>query len=129
VSIPSRAARAMWRWGPLVAYLAVIFVGSSIPGLPDPGVSDKTAHLAEYGVLGVLMVRGLVGRAWTSPSLVAALSAVLLCALYAASDEVHQLFVPTRQFDVFDMIADASGAALAAGMLWAWGIIRRFSAR
>jgi VanZ family protein len=52
--------------------------------------------------------------------------AVVLAALYGISDECHQLFVPGRQFDVRDMVADALRASACAGVLWAWGIIRRF---
>jgi VanZ family protein len=32
--------------------------------------------------------------------------------LYALSDEVHQIFVPTRNFQVCDLIVDALGALL-----------------
>jgi VanZ family protein len=129
MTIEPRARRLLWAWAPLVAYMAIIFVGSSIGRLPDPGVSDKAAHLCEYAVLGVLMVRVLAGPGWRSPTCSVTLVAVLLSAAYGVSDETHQLFVPGRQFDVGDMAADACGAGLTAGALWAWGIIRRFSAR
>jgi VanZ family protein len=35
-----------------------------------------------------------------------------LCALYGASDEFHQAFVPYRTPDILDWITDVAGAAL-----------------
>lgn len=107
--------------------MAVIFVGSSIqtPEIPG-GFSDKTAHGSEYAVLGLLLARALAGPRWLSPSLPCALGAVILAALYGISDEYHQLFVPGRQYDVHDMLADAIGASMSAGGLWVWGMIKRY---
>ncbi len=125
--------RLRWRhllvfWGPVVVYLAVIFVGSSFPKLPEPpgGFSDKTAHATEYAVLGLLLARAIAGRGWLSLTLPCVAGAVVVATLYGVSDEYHQLFVPGRQFDVRDMMADATGAFLGAGALWGWGIIKRF---
>jgi len=52
---------------------------------------------------------------------------VLIAAAYGATDELHQYFVPGRQADVADLLADAIGAIAAAGAIWAWGIIARGS--
>jgi VanZ family protein len=49
----------------------------------------------------------------------------VIATLYGVSDEIHQAFVPLRTPDVRDVIADATGAALALGAAWAWSIIRR----
>jgi VanZ family protein len=111
--------------------MAVIFAGSSLSKLPDVpgGFSDRVAHACEYAVLGLVLARALGGPRWLSITLPPVVGAVVLAALYGVSDECHQLFVPGRQFDVHDMIADAFGASASTGVLWAWGIIRRFSAR
>lgn len=108
--------------------MAVIFAGSSISKLPDipGGFSDKTAHASEFAVLGLLMARALAGPRWLSIPFRVVLVAVVLVALYGVADEFHQLFVPGRDFDPRDMMADALGASASAGALWAWGIIRRF---
>jgi VanZ family protein len=45
--------------------------------------------------------------------------------LYGVSDEWHQSFVSGRTSDLLDVAADASGASLAAVVLWACGIIAR----
>jgi VanZ family protein len=82
-----------------------------------------------HAVLGLLMARGLAGPRWLSITIPYVVGAVVLAALYGVSDECHQLFVPGRQFDVRDMVADALGASASAGVLWAWGIIRRYCER
>jgi VanZ family protein len=114
----------------VIAYLVVIFAGSSMPGPRDipGGLSDKTAHFLEYAVLGLLLARALAGRRWLSIPLRYVVAAVVIAAAYAFSDEFHQLFVPGRVFDLHDMAADTLGASVAAGALWACGIIRRSSA-
>ncbi|MCM1049184.1 MAG: VanZ family protein [Clostridiales bacterium] len=62
----------------------------------------KAAHMTEYAVLAVLLYIWL-GK-WQA--------AVILAALYAASDEIHQLFVPGRAGRLGDVIIDSAGAFL-----------------
>jgi VanZ family protein len=108
-----------WLWLPIFAWMAVIFAMSSIPIRQAPGIldfpfSDKLIHTGEYAVLGFLIAR-LVGRR-TAGTLVIALTAVLaLC--YGVTDEIHQLYVPNRHFDLRDMMADLIGGALG-GCVW-----------
>ena len=42
--------------------------------------------------------------------------------IYAATDEIHQLFVPQRSGNGFDVCVDATGAFLA--LLVIWGVVR-----
>jgi VanZ family protein len=127
----SRARYLLWYWAPVVVFMAVIFVGSSISKLPDipGGLSDKTAHGAEYAVLGLLLARGLAGPRRLSISLPYVIAAVVLASLYGVADEWHQRFVPGRDFDVRDVMADLAGASASTMALWAWGIIRRYTER
>jgi len=39
---------------------------------------------------------------------------IIFAILYSFSDEIHQLFVPTRTFTVFDLMIDLSGILLAS---------------
>jgi VanZ family protein len=48
-----------------------------------------------------------------------------IVALYAASDEFHQRFVPTREASVVDVFIDTSGAALALIFIWIVGRWRK----
>ncbi len=120
-------------WLPLVAYCVLIFIQSSHPapeGLPDVPFMDKWLHLAGYGLLGALCDRAF-RRQWPRVPLRRLFwAAVIATALYGASDEFHQYFVPFRSADVLDAAADALGGLLgvvAFRRLSAWAA-RRFGA-
>jgi len=114
-------------WGPAWATMVLIFVLSSISGLgPIPGgVDDGVAHALQYAVLAALLLRGLAGARWRGVRVRAAALAVLLATLYGVTDEAHQWFVPGRTAEVTDLVADALGAAVAAGVICGWSIVRR----
>jgi VanZ family protein len=115
--------RASWltvltNQGPLIAYAALIFLASSMSKLapPDIGIAfiDKIAHGFEYGLFFLLALRA-VNRPPAGFSHGAAyVLAFVLTVVYGALDEFHQSFVPGRDADVLDLVADTSGAILAA---------------
>ena len=127
--LPRRAAWALWL--PVVGVMALIFWGSSqpaedIPGLFDIPHLDKVAHLIEYAVLGLALARPL-GRSLTGGVLLAAVAGIGL--VYGVTDEVHQIWVPGRDFSFIDMAVDLLGALTGAGLwvalgrwtwLWRW---------
>lgn len=111
--------------------MAMIFVMSSqstVPRLPV-AVSDKTLHGVLYCGLGALLVRALASGRLAAVSVLVCVAAAALATAYGVTDEVHQLFVFGRECDVRDLAADAVGAAVGAGAIGAWSIIRRFSGR
>ena len=100
------------RWLPVLVWAGVIFAFSSIPSLNSGlGTWDyvlrKGAHLTEYAILAVLLVRATGSFAW----------AFGLTVLYAASDEVHQLFVRGRHGSPIDVGIDAVGALVGLTLL------------
>ncbi|WP_010677035.1 VanZ family protein [Bacillus timonensis] len=74
----------------------------------------KNAHFFIYLVLGLLQinalnrskVRGILGITF----------AFILCVIYAIFDEVHQLFVPGRGAQVFDVLIDSAGTVTGIGI-------------
>jgi VanZ family protein len=119
------AARTLSLWGPVVAYMAFIFVVSAQaqPPLP-PQISDKQGHSIGYMGLAITVGRAMAGGIARGISLPAAAGACAIASAYGASDEWHQSFVPGRSSDVHDWYADSLGALFGAGACWAWGIIR-----
>lgn len=84
--------------------------GSHLGSLPLERLSfyiRKTAHFGAYFILGVLSAAALT-RDFRIP--VSAASSLGICALYAASDELHQYFVPDRACRLFDVGVDSLGA-------------------
>lgn len=125
-------------WLPLLIWLGVIFFGSTnvmssehtsryiVPFLvwlkPDmsaraiwiiPVVVRKSAHVAEYTVLALLLWRALRSVPSLSAKTFTVFGAVLVgCAMFAASDEFHQSFVKSRTPSVPDVLLDIAGALL-----------------
>lgn len=81
----------------------------------------KSAHFVEYFILGALLWRTVSSL----PSMAAKTAGqqfrlgLLLAALYAATDETHQIFVPTRQPAIHDVALDTCGAACGLAAAWA----------
>jgi VanZ family protein len=136
-------------WLPPIAWMALIFTGSTdsfssghtvqyiapvlrwlFPGVAEPTIDlvvfllRKAAHLTEYAVLAVLWWRALrrpvhaASRDW---SWRAAGLALLVSALWAATDELHQSFTATRSASAWDVLLDTTGAGLGLLPLWALG--------
>jgi hypothetical protein len=106
----TRDVSPLWRWLPVIAWAGVIFAASSVPGTSIPGGYSVYGHLGEYFVLGALAMRAV-----RSEDRAAVLLAIALCALYGASDELHQAFVPFRTPDPLDWLTDLVGASVGVG--------------
>jgi VanZ family protein len=117
-------SRRFWLWAPVVLWAALIFALSSVPSLSTGlGTWDtilrKGAHLTEYAVLGMLLLRAL-GRE---------LPALLVGIAYAVTDEIHQHFVRGRHASPFDVAFDATGLAIGLLLYLAATKRRRLAAR
>ena len=109
----SQRAQTLTLWVPPVVWAGLIFYLSSLPGstLPSPFfTADKLFHLGVYAMLGFLVARALGYYGWAR-RFVMVLS-VLICFLYALSDEFHQSFVPDRTSSFMDVAADTVGACI-----------------
>jgi VanZ family protein len=99
-------------WLPVVLWAAVIFTISSVPSLDSGlGVWDtmlrKTAHVAEYAILGALLYRAVRREP----------AAIALGSLYAVTDEVHQSFVSGRHGSPLDWLIDTAGVIVGAALM------------
>ena len=149
----SRSVWSLRRWLPVLIWAGFIFWGStdllSVPHTSRftrpfllwlrPDLSEdaiafvqiclrKTGHMAEYALLAGLLWRALNGselglsRPW--PRRLAWWTWGLAVA-YAASDELHQSFVASREGTLRDVGIDGLGAAVAIGAIWFIGRQRR----
>jgi VanZ family protein len=90
-------------------------------------VLRKCCHVIEYAIFGFLVFRALSHSrtplpAWSWPRVGGALLIVLI---YAATDEYHQSFVPTRTPRVLDVCIDTAGGALGLSVAWIFHYYRR----
>lgn len=70
----------------------------------------KCAHMSEYAILALLFLQLLDAFGMKKKRAVIAL---VLTAVYASTDEFHQLFVPGRAGKVTDVLIDSTGALIA----------------
>lgn len=110
-------------WLPCVFYYAFISFISHIPGdhlIPNLEIFpyfDKVVHFCLYAFLGLIVSRALsweeyyhhLKRRWY-------IYFVLIVILAALIDEFHQYFVPFRNMDILDWMADVGGAIFGGGL-------------
>ena len=71
----------------------------------------KIAHFTEYFILGLLtynMTYNYNKKTYIS---------IIICILYAISDELHQLITPGRSCQIIDILIDSSGSILGIYLL------------
>lgn len=76
---------------------------------------SPVGHFCEYFIFGIALCNAL--RFSTSLKR-AFISATILASAYGISDELHQLFVPTRSCDPLDWIVDTCAAFLGALLVY-----------
>ena len=115
------------------------------PQLPQSAIDTvhtllrKCAHLTEYAILALLLWRAIGntrGQKLPKPRQTLALPGgnnfgrweataltLAIVFLYAASDEFHQSFVPTRSPMLSDVFIDTCGGAVGLLVLWIYGLL------
>ena len=143
---PGPASSFLRYWVPVLLWMTLVFSASAdkqsyhhssmffeplmrwlFPHLSQDTISSihhvfrKTCHLCEYAVLAALVWRAVRKplkhdpRPWNWAEAGLALAVVFA---YAASDELHQVFVPNRTALFSDVMIDTSGGLVCLGVLW-----------
>lgn len=71
------------------------------------GAFRECAHAAAFFILALLVYNAL--RRTGFKGLKAFFTVLVFCALYAVSDEIHQIFVPGRACEMTDFVSDCFG--------------------
>lgn len=116
----SRLTQLLWRYGPLLLWMAIIFAASSQSSLPsaDDALADKIlkkfGHLAAYALMMWLILRAIAptNTSALAPAILPvnhlsarqSLVAFAILMAYAAGDEFHQSFVSGRTASWIDVI-------------------------
>ena len=114
-------------WLPTFIWMAIIFYFSSRQSVSVSSdyylnfIFFKFLHLSEYAILYFLIYRSIASlknkffnqaNKYYYP--------ILISILYAVSDEIHQLFTPTREGKIRDILIDI------AGILIMYTVIKRY---
>lgn len=108
--------RWVFRWGPAILMMGLIFIASSTAGsdIPDFGVMNylamKGGHLLGYALLGAAYLHALIWRRNLTGARF--ITAGILVVLYAVSDEWHQSYTPERHPALLDVCIDTAGGFL-----------------
>lgn len=103
---------------PPILWAGFIFIISAQQVIPGPDVFlydfllKKTAHMLVYAVFYLLVWRGVKLTINPEASKLHWLLPLIICLLYAVSDEIHQSFVPGRYATLRDVGYDMIGAGL-----------------
>lgn len=71
----------------------------------------KLAHFTLYFILGIFMYLSLYKNTLNSKKIF--IISLILCFLYACSDELHQIFIPGRSGELRDVFIDTFGSLLS----------------
>lgn len=102
-------------------YALLIFVASAIPHIPTPlgfKGGDKVVHFLEYGIFSLLLFLAFFnsGKEYMKKNVF--VFSIIIGMIYGLSDEIHQKFVPGRNCDMFDFLADGLGILLVQAAIW-----------
>ncbi len=101
----------------LVVASGVCIYFSSIENISLPEVSfeyiDKLLHFGAFVIYGLSLQVALVANLHKTRTKKIKFIVLLLAAIFAASDEIHQFFVPGRSSDILDWLADMLGVCLS----------------
>jgi VanZ family protein len=115
-------------WLPLIGYCLAIYIQSEHPGperLPAFTFSDKILHFAAYSLLGILFFRAYATLTLKERRNMLILLSIGSATLYGISDEIHQYFVPFRQADILDALADATGSICGVAIFYYWQVKKK----
>jgi VanZ family protein len=111
-------------WLLVAFYAGGIFVASSLSHPPiisawNLSHLDKLYHIIAYGGLTFVLIRALCITCTTRLPTSLVLWAAAMTIAYGTLDEFHQAFTPKRVMSLYDLLADATGAGIGAGV-WLW---------
>ena len=79
----------------------------------------KLAHFTEYFILGLLVYNMIYNHNKKT------YIAIIICILYATSDELHQILVPGRSCQLLDITIDSIGSLLGIYLLFIFFKIKK----
>ena len=113
----------LFYWLPPIVYCIAIFLQSSHPGperMPEVRFLDKLLHFGAYALLGILFFRAYETLPIKDNSKLLIGISIATATLYGISDEIHQYFVPFRNAEILDGIANTIGSICGVYFYYRW---------
>jgi VanZ family protein len=80
-------------------------------------VAREYMHGVVFFVLGMLVHNAV--RQCGARGVKAVAAALAICVVYGITDEIHQILVPGRAFQLSDLVMDAAGSVIGICVVWA----------
>ncbi len=98
-------------WLPPIIYCFLILVQSTL-NLPIPKLQsfDKLLHFIVYFLLGILIFRAFSTISKSIHTIFILLISIFISTLIGLTDEMFQVFTPSRTIDILDVLFDVSGS-------------------
>lgn len=100
---------------PLIIHWISIFILTSLPSdsLPHVALVDKVKHFIAYLVLSILLTLSLRAQSRFKRLKTGFIKyAFVITILYSTFDEIHQIFIPGRDAEIWDWVANLLGIIL-----------------
>ena len=115
-------------WLPLIVYCLALYIQSDYPSpekIPTFTFSDKILHFGAYGLLGILFFRAYETLPLKANKTLLILMSIGSATLYGISDEIHQYFVPFRNADIMDVVANTLGSICGVYFYHLWKVQKK----
>ena len=122
----------LFYWLPIFIYCLLIYIQSSYPSpeeVPQLPYIDKVLHFAAYALLSALFLRAFKTLPIKDNIRLITILAITLSSLYGISDEIHQYYVPYRDADIMDALADIIGSIFGVYIYNFFWLERRWKKR
>lgn len=118
MKVAGAISRKLSRFSPPILVYGAIYYFSSRPASSLPDIApDYVSHFIEYAILGFFFMRMvLYDTKMTEVTLRPVLFSLPVMVLLALLDEVHQYYVPTRHFELKDILVDTVGILVGVGL-------------
>lgn len=106
-------------WYSLPAVLIAITIfwlsNTTHPEFPRIGIEweDKIAHTLAYFIFGISLIMFLLSNTKSENRNKIAIFTIIIGAFYGFSDELHQYFIPGRDAEFLDWVADVVGISMS----------------
>jgi VanZ family protein len=100
----------------------LMFIGATAKTTPAVCLlfpqEDKVLHFVEYAVFAFLLYRAFSHASTSRAVAMAAVYTAIVAVVYGGALELYQAFLPYRECNALDFMANCAGVAFTLGLCW-----------